>query len=182
MGHGGRNGGLREGLGARKGNHLLLLLWPPDVTLSPWSSDSKCHQRRVLTYTIPISNPLGPKSASVVETQVGWAGWPGGAAGLAVWGSPDSPAPSAPSPPARPCFGEAHRRAGAWWTLRCSRRGSPTKTTSIPRTATASWAWPGTRPGFGEPRRAPHPHPRWRSEGGPGDQLRQSSRGTKEHT
>ncbi|XP_008826202.1 protein Aster-A isoform X3 [Nannospalax galili] len=40
-----------------------------DVTLSPWSSDSKCHQRRVLTYTIPINNPLGPKSASVVETQ-----------------------------------------------------------------------------------------------------------------
>ncbi|XP_060222685.1 protein Aster-A isoform X2 [Meriones unguiculatus] len=40
-----------------------------DVTLSPWSSDSKCHQRRVLTYTIPISNPLGPKTASVVETQ-----------------------------------------------------------------------------------------------------------------
>ncbi|XP_036784856.2 protein Aster-A isoform X1 [Manis pentadactyla] len=40
-----------------------------DVTLSPWSGDSKCHQRRVLTYTIPISNPLGPKSASVVETQ-----------------------------------------------------------------------------------------------------------------
>uniref|UniRef100_A0A452R4F5 GRAM domain containing 1A n=1 Tax=Ursus americanus TaxID=9643 RepID=A0A452R4F5_URSAM len=39
-----------------------------DVTLSPWSGD-KCHQRRVLTYTIPISNPLGPKSASVVETQ-----------------------------------------------------------------------------------------------------------------
>lgn len=25
----------------------------------------------MLTYTIPISNPLGPKSASVVETQVG---------------------------------------------------------------------------------------------------------------
>ncbi|KAK2500314.1 hypothetical protein MC885_020767 [Smutsia gigantea] len=40
-----------------------------DVTLSPWSGESKCHQRRVLTYTIPISNPLGPKSASVVETQ-----------------------------------------------------------------------------------------------------------------
>uniref|UniRef100_A0A2K5E659 GRAM domain containing 1A n=1 Tax=Aotus nancymaae TaxID=37293 RepID=A0A2K5E659_AOTNA len=40
-----------------------------DVTLSPWSGDSKCHQRRVLTYTIPINNPLGPKSASVVETQ-----------------------------------------------------------------------------------------------------------------
>ncbi|XP_023577305.1 GRAM domain-containing protein 1A isoform X1 [Octodon degus] len=40
-----------------------------DVTLSPWGGDSKCRQRRVLTYTIPISNPLGPKSASVVETQ-----------------------------------------------------------------------------------------------------------------
>ncbi|XP_048185718.1 protein Aster-A isoform X2 [Perognathus longimembris pacificus] len=40
-----------------------------DVTLNPWSGDTKCHQRRVLTYTIPISNPLGPKSASVVETQ-----------------------------------------------------------------------------------------------------------------
>nr|XP_023395595.1 GRAM domain-containing protein 1A [Loxodonta africana] len=35
-----------------------------DLTLSPWSGDSKSHQRRVLTYTIPISNPLGPKSAS----------------------------------------------------------------------------------------------------------------------
>lgn len=61
---------------------LILFLPPPDVTLSPWSGDSKCHQRRVLTYTIPISNPLGPKSASVVETQVGqaerragWRGW-----------------------------------------------------------------------------------------------------------
>lgn len=58
-------------------NGLFILFFPPpDVTLSPWSGDSKCHQRRVLTYTIPISNPLGPKSASVVETQVGQAGWP----------------------------------------------------------------------------------------------------------
>lgn len=58
-------------------NGLLILHFPPpDVTLSPWSGDSKCHQRRVLTYTIPISNPLGPKSASVVETQVGQVGWP----------------------------------------------------------------------------------------------------------
>lgn len=46
------------------------------MTLSPWSSDNKCHQRRVLTYTIPISNPLGPKSASVVETQVSRVRWP----------------------------------------------------------------------------------------------------------
>uniref|UniRef100_A0A8C5RHR3 GRAM domain containing 1A n=1 Tax=Laticauda laticaudata TaxID=8630 RepID=A0A8C5RHR3_LATLA len=40
-----------------------------DVTLSSWSGDSKCHQSRVMTYTIPISNPLGPKAAPVVETQ-----------------------------------------------------------------------------------------------------------------
>lgn len=62
-------------------NGLILLFFPPDVSLSPWSGDSKCHQRRVLTYTIPISNPLGPKSASVVETQVSQTGWPAG------WGS-----------------------------------------------------------------------------------------------
>uniref|UniRef100_A0A5F8G9Y8 GRAM domain containing 1A n=1 Tax=Monodelphis domestica TaxID=13616 RepID=A0A5F8G9Y8_MONDO len=40
-----------------------------DVTFTPWSGESKCHQSRVLSYTIPISNPLGPKSAAVVETQ-----------------------------------------------------------------------------------------------------------------
>ncbi|XP_063167902.1 protein Aster-A isoform X2 [Candoia aspera] len=40
-----------------------------DVTLTSWSGDSKCHQSRVITYTIPISNPLGPKAAPVVETQ-----------------------------------------------------------------------------------------------------------------
>lgn len=68
---------------------LIPFLPPPDVTLSPWSGDSKCHQRRVLTYTIPISNPLGPKSASVVETQVGQAGWLAGLA--ASWGGPDPP-------------------------------------------------------------------------------------------
>ncbi|KAL7981160.1 hypothetical protein Chor_005394 [Crotalus horridus] len=33
-----------------------------DVALSSWSGDSKCHQSRVITYTIPISNPLGPKT------------------------------------------------------------------------------------------------------------------------
>lgn len=57
----------------------------PDVTLSPWSGDNKCHQRRVLTYTIPISNPLGPKSASVVETQVGLGGGQSGRLGSPGW-------------------------------------------------------------------------------------------------
>lgn len=68
--------------GRRLENGLLIVFLPlADVTLSPWSGDNKCHQRRVLTYTIPISNPLGPKSASVVETQVGQA------EGLAGWGA-----------------------------------------------------------------------------------------------
>lgn len=71
------------------GSSFCSSLPPPDVTLSPWSGD-KCHQRRVLTYTIPISNPLGPKSASVVETQVGRVeGQAGQLWGLAD-GGPDS--------------------------------------------------------------------------------------------
>ncbi|XP_053124055.1 protein Aster-A isoform X2 [Hemicordylus capensis] len=40
-----------------------------DVTLTSWNGDNKCHQSRVISYTIPISNPLGPKAAAVVETQ-----------------------------------------------------------------------------------------------------------------
>ncbi|XP_044847167.1 protein Aster-A isoform X1 [Mauremys mutica] len=40
-----------------------------DVTLTSWSGKSKCRQSRVLSYTIPLSNPLGPKAAAVVETQ-----------------------------------------------------------------------------------------------------------------
>lgn len=81
---------------------LLILLFPaPDVTLSPWSGDSKCHQRRVLTYTIPISNPLGPKSASVVETQVsqtgGQLGWVAGGAALTPSLVPADPVPARPA-------------------------------------------------------------------------------------
>ncbi|XP_062996028.1 protein Aster-A isoform X1 [Elgaria multicarinata webbii] len=40
-----------------------------DVTLTSWTGDNKCHQSRVISYTIPINNPLGPKVAAVVETQ-----------------------------------------------------------------------------------------------------------------
>ena len=94
---------LPEGRGLENGV-FTLLLHPPDVTLSPWSGDSKCHQRRVLTYTIPISNPLGPKSASVVETQVSRAGFPvGGGPRVGVWrmvltpGSPFDPADAVPA-------------------------------------------------------------------------------------
>ncbi|KAJ6663823.1 hypothetical protein lerEdw1_009902 [Lerista edwardsae] len=40
-----------------------------DVTLTSWNGDNKCHQSRVISYTIPINNPLSPKAAAVVETQ-----------------------------------------------------------------------------------------------------------------
>nr|XP_028598450.1 protein Aster-A isoform X5 [Podarcis muralis] len=40
-----------------------------DVALTSWTGDNKCHQSRVISYTIPITNPLGPKAAAVVETQ-----------------------------------------------------------------------------------------------------------------
>ncbi|XP_067831534.1 protein Aster-B-like isoform X2 [Heptranchias perlo] len=40
-----------------------------DVTVAPWRRDSNGNQSRVLTYTIAISNPLGPKSAPGIETQ-----------------------------------------------------------------------------------------------------------------
>uniref|UniRef100_A0A8C8RFC3 GRAM domain containing 1A n=1 Tax=Pelusios castaneus TaxID=367368 RepID=A0A8C8RFC3_9SAUR len=40
-----------------------------DVTLTSWGGERKSHQSRVISYTIPLSNPLGPKAAAVVETQ-----------------------------------------------------------------------------------------------------------------
>lgn len=111
---------LPEGRGLETGV-FTLPLHPPDVTLSPWSGDSKCHQRRVLTYTIPISNPLGPKSASVVETQVSWAGGLAGG-GLRVGvgrmvltpGSPLGPADAVPARPpgGRVCGGLRGADAG----------------------------------------------------------------------
>lgn len=43
---------------------------PTDLTLTAWSGENKCRQSRVLSYTIPVTNPLGPKAAAVIETQV----------------------------------------------------------------------------------------------------------------
>ncbi|KYO42982.1 GRAM domain-containing protein 1A [Alligator mississippiensis] len=40
-----------------------------DLTLTAWSGENKCRQSRVLSYTIPVTNPLGPKAAAVIETQ-----------------------------------------------------------------------------------------------------------------
>ncbi|XP_075047755.1 protein Aster-A isoform X2 [Mixophyes fleayi] len=40
-----------------------------DVVVNPWEIESSSKQSRVVNYTIPINNPLGPKTAPVVETQ-----------------------------------------------------------------------------------------------------------------
>ncbi|XP_053547256.1 protein Aster-A [Bombina bombina] len=40
-----------------------------DVLMSPWVRENSGKQTRVINYTIPINNPLGPKSAPAVETQ-----------------------------------------------------------------------------------------------------------------
>ncbi|KAM4015832.1 protein Aster-A isoform 2-T2 [Anomaloglossus baeobatrachus] len=40
-----------------------------DVVVNPWAPDSSGKQSRVINYTIPINNPLGPKTAPAVETQ-----------------------------------------------------------------------------------------------------------------
>ncbi|XP_044138466.1 protein Aster-A isoform X2 [Bufo gargarizans] len=41
-----------------------------DIVVNPWVPDSSGKQSRIITYTIPINNPLGPKTANVVETQM----------------------------------------------------------------------------------------------------------------
>ncbi|XP_075696544.1 protein Aster-A isoform X2 [Rhinoderma darwinii] len=41
-----------------------------DIVVNPWAPDSSGKQSRVINYTIPINNPLGPKSAPAVETQM----------------------------------------------------------------------------------------------------------------
>lgn len=42
-----------------------------DLSVGEWQQDSNSgHTSRVLSYTIALNNPLGPKTAPVVETQV----------------------------------------------------------------------------------------------------------------
>ncbi|XP_040277840.1 protein Aster-A isoform X2 [Bufo bufo] len=41
-----------------------------DIVVNPWVPDSSGKQSRIISYTIPINNPLGPKTANVVETQM----------------------------------------------------------------------------------------------------------------
>ncbi|XP_069041527.1 protein Aster-A isoform X3 [Lepisosteus oculatus] len=40
-----------------------------DLTMNDWHQENSGNSTRVLTYTIAINNPLGPKTAPVVETQ-----------------------------------------------------------------------------------------------------------------
>lgn len=42
----------------------------PDIVYHPWKKEDAGNQSRVIMYTISLSNPLAPKTATVTETQV----------------------------------------------------------------------------------------------------------------
>lgn len=42
----------------------------PDIVYHPWKKEEAGNQTRVIMYTISLSNPLAPKTATVTETQV----------------------------------------------------------------------------------------------------------------
>ena len=48
----------------------LVSLLSADLTVGEWQLDGAGNSSRVLSYTISINNPLGPKTAPVVDTQV----------------------------------------------------------------------------------------------------------------
>lgn len=41
-----------------------------DIVFHPWKKDETGNQSRVILYTITLTNPLAPKTATVTETQV----------------------------------------------------------------------------------------------------------------
>ncbi|XP_072249620.1 protein Aster-A isoform X1 [Leuresthes tenuis] len=50
--------------------HLFSMRHFTDLSVGEWQQDSSCgNTSRVLSYTIALNNPLGPKTAPVVETQ-----------------------------------------------------------------------------------------------------------------
>lgn len=42
----------------------------PDIVFHPWKKEETGNQSRVILYTITLTNPLAPKTATVTETQV----------------------------------------------------------------------------------------------------------------
>ena len=49
----------------------LLGVSSAEVVYHPWKKDEAGNQTRDIMYTISLSNPLAPKTATVTETQVG---------------------------------------------------------------------------------------------------------------
>ena len=45
-------------------------LLPSDIIFHPWKKEENGNQSRVILYTITLTNPLAPKTATVRETQV----------------------------------------------------------------------------------------------------------------
>lgn len=45
---------------------------PSDIIFHPWKKEENGNQSRVILYTITLTNPLAPKTATVRETQVRW--------------------------------------------------------------------------------------------------------------
>lgn len=43
---------------------------PSDIIFHPWKKEENGNQSRVILYTITLTNPLAPKTATVRETQV----------------------------------------------------------------------------------------------------------------
>lgn len=42
----------------------------PEILFHPWKKEENGNQTRVILYTITLTNPLAPKTATVTETQV----------------------------------------------------------------------------------------------------------------
>lgn len=54
---------------------------PSDIIFHPWKKEENGNQSRVILYTITLTNPLAPKTATVRETQVSQGQGPGRVAG-----------------------------------------------------------------------------------------------------
>lgn len=71
---------------------LIFSVSLPDVVFHPWKKEETGNQSRVILYTITLTNPLAPKTATVTETQVrggsaAWLSLPRGLPALGqVWG------------------------------------------------------------------------------------------------
>lgn len=113
----------------------------------PWKKEADGNQTREILYTISLSNPLAPKTATVTETQVGPT--PASQTHPLSRGSDDELNRVSPSS-IRLCTKPARKVSVTSSTPRSSRTTCPTTTTSTPSTATCSPGWPRTSVGYGE--------------------------------